>query len=700
MPFFLFALALSVSSEVPLTTSNLYQPAPGAQTEPAVASNGRDFFAVWTDRRAGTADLYGARIAANGTVLDPDSIALPSTFDADQSPAVVWNGSAYLVVSAAGPQFGFGLRGTEVLPDGSLGTSRTIIEGTLLDPAIAWNGAAYLLAWNELTGEQRVQAMLVDRNLNALTPPVTLGVGDAPSVATNGSGFLVTWRERRVRSETAYATITATGAIESAPVVLGPASAAPSVASDANDYAIAWSTPVRVTRIGTRGERLRDLDLPRPVSVVDPRIHWTGTRYVILWTAVREEVMGAEVDSSLTTVRLLGAPLEVIGNPVLATNGERTLFVAIVAGRPEQDVSGWLDEGEVFPIATSLPAQLPMAAAVSPRGIAGTVWLENDSRLMFGRSDGGRPLDGDGIHVDDGFVSYASVAATAQAFAVVYTVREHSYAVRFAHDGRRIDAQPLLLGTGVPAIAIRSGVATDGQTFMAVFSNDFRVEGLLLPPVGPAGVRRVISAPPENSVDIPYDIAWNGSEYVVAVGTWNTARCGSRICTFSAELALVRIDREVAVLGKSPAGQVGASAAIALTAHGSRLFVARNGPVATVQRFTATGEPIDAAPVPFVEFTFFAEVVRAGGRDVLVTVVSREGTVRIFASDVDAPDAEPQLIATRASTQRIAVASTPHGSALLVYSQPIQRHPEAHPEGVPRAVIRFLGTPRARVTSR
>jgi hypothetical protein len=77
------------------------------QFRPAVATDGHDFFAVWSDRRHGLAEVYGARIAPDGKLLDEHGILIAQapveSYDVHAKwmytcPSVAFDGSNYLVV--------------------------------------------------------------------------------------------------------------------------------------------------------------------------------------------------------------------------------------------------------------------------------------------------------------------------------------------------------------------------------------------------------------------------------------------------------------------------------------------------------------------------------------------------------------------------------------------------------------------------
>ena len=69
----------------------------GAQRRPAVAGTGSGWVVAWGDFRNGNEDIYAARIAANGTVRDPDGLPVTTAPGWQQAPAVASMGGATLV---------------------------------------------------------------------------------------------------------------------------------------------------------------------------------------------------------------------------------------------------------------------------------------------------------------------------------------------------------------------------------------------------------------------------------------------------------------------------------------------------------------------------------------------------------------------------------------------------------------------------
>jgi hypothetical protein len=158
----------------------------GTQSPTALASDGDGYFALWVDWRtvATRFDLFGGRVDANGTLLDPIGIPL-TAFDRSTYPArarVVWNGAAYAALwydYAAG----------------SIVARRIERDGTVLDPApvllgerprfdfdAVSNGATTLIVSED-------SMMVLDAELRELRKGSW--TGSTPHAATDGQDYLV-----------------------------------------------------------------------------------------------------------------------------------------------------------------------------------------------------------------------------------------------------------------------------------------------------------------------------------------------------------------------------------------------------------------------------------------------------------------------------------------------------------------------------
>jgi hypothetical protein len=77
---------------IPVSTAD------STQRNVSVAFDGNNYLVVWEDRRNGTIDIYGARVTAGGTVLDPDGIQITVAAGEQQSPSVAYDGTNFVVV--------------------------------------------------------------------------------------------------------------------------------------------------------------------------------------------------------------------------------------------------------------------------------------------------------------------------------------------------------------------------------------------------------------------------------------------------------------------------------------------------------------------------------------------------------------------------------------------------------------------------
>src|SRR5438045_4751902 len=127
----LAAMAPAVAStEIPLSTPPSIIAADGVQSTAAVASDGHDFFAVWLDGRGGDIAVYGARITADGTLLDPTGIRIASGYN---RASVVWTGSSYLVMLSS--SFSCTAAVARIDRDQTLASpSRQVLDGVAREP--------------------------------------------------------------------------------------------------------------------------------------------------------------------------------------------------------------------------------------------------------------------------------------------------------------------------------------------------------------------------------------------------------------------------------------------------------------------------------------------------------------------------------------------------------------------------------------
>ncbi len=110
-------------ADASLTPRAVLAPTPGDQLSPAVASNGSEFLVVWEDRRNGIdeTDIYASRVAADGTTLDPDGIAIATADGLEWTPEVASDGTNFLVVWTDGVQGNRGdVRAARVTPQGEV----------------------------------------------------------------------------------------------------------------------------------------------------------------------------------------------------------------------------------------------------------------------------------------------------------------------------------------------------------------------------------------------------------------------------------------------------------------------------------------------------------------------------------------------------------------------------------------------------
>ena len=192
---------------------------PDNQVEPAVAAGGGAALIAWTDDRhdlggVNSADIYGARIDASGTLLDgpASSGGVPLSFVANEqrSASSSWSGTTWLVVweDERDPS-GSDLWGARFDAAGTLLDTNAIAiatgPGTQASPSVAWNGSGWLVAFTDSPGTAFSQTRATRVTPGGSVLDGSLGVFVSPTgsdqfgtgLAWGGSAWTVVYRDRR-----------------------------------------------------------------------------------------------------------------------------------------------------------------------------------------------------------------------------------------------------------------------------------------------------------------------------------------------------------------------------------------------------------------------------------------------------------------------------------------------------------------------
>jgi hypothetical protein len=178
---------------------------PGNQRLPAVAASGNQWLVVWQDLRNGNEDIFGTRVPAIGSVLDPNGIPIITNTKNDTVPDVAGSGANYLVVyqlafSATDPDVNGRIVNNAGAPSAFVPISQApYIER---DPAVAFGDSQYHVVWEDAQqGDFNIRGRRVATNGTAqdfylVTDDEEELPQQDPTIAFSGV-FLVAWRDAR-----------------------------------------------------------------------------------------------------------------------------------------------------------------------------------------------------------------------------------------------------------------------------------------------------------------------------------------------------------------------------------------------------------------------------------------------------------------------------------------------------------------------
>ena len=180
--------------------------ASGEQVAPSVVFDDTNYFVVWQDGWYG--GIYGARVNQNGHVLDTLGIPISTAFGYQISPSVAFDGTNHLVVWQDDRNDNWDIYGARVNRDGIVLDPSGIGIATAAyyeeSPAVAFDGTNYMIAWMywpppydpDIYGTRVSQAGVV-LDPTGFTICTASNIQMQPSIVFDGTIYFVLWQDKR-----------------------------------------------------------------------------------------------------------------------------------------------------------------------------------------------------------------------------------------------------------------------------------------------------------------------------------------------------------------------------------------------------------------------------------------------------------------------------------------------------------------------
>ncbi len=309
------------------------------QIDASVAFDGVNYLVVWSDYRSKSSyDIFGARVAADGSVIDAGGFIVSEAAGHQEAPAVAFDGVNYLVVWTDTRNGSDDIYASRVDPAGNVldpdGAVICAEAGAQADPMIAFSGSNYFVVWTDTRDvNQNIYGARVDAGVTVLDPG-GLAVCDDPNqqqlaaVSSNGEGWLVVWQDRRNAQPDVYGARVSAGGIVLDPAGIAMAATAsdetyPAVTSNGVDWLVVWDEDRGTTSrdiIGTRVDTAGTVLDPAGIAVCDhpdyqgyPSASADGSNYLVVWHDIRNggtwDAYAARLDSAGTVLDPGGLPV-------------------------------------------------------------------------------------------------------------------------------------------------------------------------------------------------------------------------------------------------------------------------------------------------------------------------------------------------------------------------------------------------------
>jgi hypothetical protein len=226
----------------------------GEDRSPRAAFDGTNYLIVWTDSNSTSSDIHGRRLSNSGILLDTADVPIASSDNREGNPAVVHDGTGFLVVWQELMSDGFHVCGRRVSSEGVvLDTQRISISPGpgAVSPALAGGDSWSLVVWRDSSRNsiEAVAARVTPAGVVLDSTPTklsySLGRCRFPSIARSGDQYFVVWIDLPhnrdavlgvvLRWPGQYPETTRTTVKEGSPTP-----GVPAVTFNGRDYIVAW----------------------------------------------------------------------------------------------------------------------------------------------------------------------------------------------------------------------------------------------------------------------------------------------------------------------------------------------------------------------------------------------------------------------------------------------------------------------------
>lgn len=317
------------------------------QSEPSVAFDGTNYLVVYRDSRSGyLREIFGARIAQDGTLLDPEGFRIT---DSGYWPKIAFGDSLYLCVYNVGAY----IYGARILPDGTIldpNGFQITSSGSDYCPSVSYYNGIFLVAY-----DHSIQGIFITRVTPAgqvLDPDGILIKSPGgqnpgwPEIAPYENGFLVTWMLYGGPDDIIEGVrVNFHGAVLDSPAIQisppGVSGRWHGTATNGDTFLVVWdrnTTEIYGARVDSSGTVLDTAGIPicvgQPNNRTQPSVVFNGRDFLVVWQDSRQDA--SQYDLYGARVSPAGIVLDTNGIELVNSEYSR-VNVELASATPEPD---------------------------------------------------------------------------------------------------------------------------------------------------------------------------------------------------------------------------------------------------------------------------------------------------------------------------------------------------------------------------